>query len=406
MLVLEKLPPPTPEIMQKCMERFEWLVNFTIVKRRFVHQILGILDKEPNSAVGTMAVTVMSHGRFLLRYNPAWVQELTDEEAAFVFYHEVLHLALHHCTSRPLGKDKQIANYAHDLAVNELIPVEQGCQPPRDKDGSLVGVFVSELKKIPLYSDIEEKQTAEWYYEYLKKKQEENGGKHGFGDGDPSSAQMDDHGGWKEDELADEKVRAKIKEIERMNAWGDMSMHTRESILAAQVKKVNWRNLIRQFTGNILWKTKTTTRKRPNRRTGYTHPGSRRIHVDRVLVAIDTSGSTWCTGTMLPDFLGTINSMVDFFPIDLMQFDAQKTDGPKPYDRRCVNYEFVGCGGTNFQPVMDIAMQGHYKAVIILTDGQAAEPARPPATKVLWVLPKGCRPPVEWGTQIHMERFS
>lgn len=352
-----------------------------------------------------MAVAVMPHGRFMLRYCPTWMDNLTDSEAAFVFYHEILHLALHHCTSRPLGPDQETADFAHDLAVNELIPVDEGCQPPRDDEGNLVGVFVKELKKLDLYRDIEEKQTAEWYYEYLKKKQEENGGKKGFGEGDPKAIRMDEHDGWKEDEIAAERVRAKIREIDRMDTWGDVSHNVRESVLAAQVKKINWRNYLRMFFGNILWKSREATRKRPNRRTGYTHPGSKRVHVDKALVAIDVSGSVWCTGTMLQEFLGTINGMVDFFPIDFMQFDSEKTDGPRPFDRKRMNFEFVGCGGTNFQPVIDVAEKARYKVLVILTDGEAAAPTRPEGTKVLWVLPKGKHPPVDWGTQIHMEKF-
>lgn len=409
-LILRKAaPPPTEEELKKCLRRFEWLVNFTIVKRRFVHQILGMMDKQPSSLAETICVAVLPSGRFLLQYSPTWVSELSDAEAAFVFYHEILHLALHHCTCRQLGPNRGLARLAADLAVNDLIPVEAGCQPPRDKEGNLVGAFVSELKKREGFEDIESKQSAEWYYEYLSKKKKE--GKPGGLDGEDQESNIkiaiDDHSGWNEDEIADEKVRAKILEIDRMDKWGfgNESLCLRETILAAQVKKVNWRNYVRQFIGNILWKTKHSTRKRPNRRTGYIHPGSKRYHVDKVLVGLDASGSTWTTKDMLSEFLGIINDMTDFFPIDVMQFDSEKTEGPKPFDRKRLNYEFVGSGGTDFQPVMDMARKGGYKAVVMLTDGEANPPACPPATEVLWVLPKGHHPPVDWGRQIHLEKF-
>lgn len=415
LILKKKTSPPTAEELAKCLKRFEWLVNFTIVKRRFVHQILGMMDKEPSSLAQTMQVCVLGSGRFLLRYNPSWVSHLTDSEAAFVFYHEILHLALHHCTSRPLGSDQETARLAADLAVNELIPVEEGCQPPRDEKGNIIGAFVSELKKLDGYRDIKERQSAEWYYDYLTRKKKEQGGgsgkgQSGEGDSLPGSVriEMDDHSGWKEDEIADEKVRAKIREIDRMDKWGfgSESNHIKEAVLAAQVKKINWRNYIRQFFGNMLWRTKHSTRKRPNRRTGYLQPGSKRLHVDKALVALDTSGSTWCEPDLLAEFLGTVNGMTDFFPIDIMQFDAEKTAGPIPFDRKRINYEFVGSGGTDFQPVIDIAQKRRYKALVILTDGEAAAPTRPPATEVLWVLPKGKHPPVDWGREIHIEKFS
>jgi hypothetical protein len=40
---------------------------------------------------------------------------------------------------------------------------------------------------------------------------------------------------------------------------------------------------------------------------------------------------------------------------------------------------------------------------VILTDGAAAECLKPKA-QVVWVLPEGNSPPVEWGKRIHMSR--
>jgi predicted metal-dependent peptidase len=128
------------------------------------------------------------------------------------------------------------------------------------------------------------------------------------------------------------------------------------------------------------------------------------LQVDRHLVAIDTSGSI--SPELLGQFLGVLNSLVDFVPIDVMQFDCDKTQDPKPFDRRRINFEFLGRGGTSFEPVIKIVDEKHYKSVLIFTDGCAGEPPKPKNARVVWVMPEGCNAPVEWGLKIHMTQYS
>jgi predicted metal-dependent peptidase len=407
-LVVKELDPRE---IDKAKKRMEWIVGFMIVRYHFVYQILAMMTKECAPSYSTMGVTVLGGGQFKMIYGPEFVNSLSDEALTYVLYHEILHLALHHCTSRKFD-DPELGNMATDLAVNELIPVVPGsCEPPKNPDGSISGCHVSVLKKQPKFSDIQEKQTSEWYYDYLRRKQKEMNdkgkGSSGSGDGkqDPQSGKdgFDDHGGWKQDEVADEKVRAKIDEIAKNTLWGDVGGAEKELILAAQRKRINWRNILRQFYGNQVWHEREGTRKRPNRRTGYIHPGERKIQLDRHLVAVDTSGSI--DSDLLAQFLATINQMTDYVPIDIMQCDCGVTDTPRPFDRRKPQYEFKGRGGTDFQPIMDTANERRYKSVVILTDGQASECSRPKA-RVVWILPEGLNPPVDWGMKIHMSRHS
>jgi predicted metal-dependent peptidase len=408
-LVIQKPKEIDPRIIEQGKKRMEWAIGFMIVRYHFVYQILAMTTKRGQSGYGTLGVRVLGGGSFELTYDPEFALKLSDSALTYILYHEILHLALHHCTSRNFSFHA-LGNIAHDLAVNELIPVTPGsCEPPKNPDGSLMGVFVSEMKKNPLYKDILDKQTAEWYYDYLMKKSKgqsggKDKGKKKPGDGDPQSENdFDDHGGWKEDEIADQKVRAKIDEINKNDLWGDVGGAEKELILAAQQKRVNWRNVLRQFYGNQVWHEREGTRKRPNRRMGYVHPGARKIQLDRHLVAVDTSGSV--DSDLLAQFLAVINQMTDFVPIDIMQCDCGVTDTPRPFDRRKHEYVFKGRGGTDFQPIMNIANERRYKSVVILTDG-AASGCEKPKARVVWVLPEGLNPPVEWGQRIHMNRHA
>lgn len=411
-ILLEKPKPLTAAELSKAAKRFEWLVSFLICRYHFVHRVLGTMIKVPSEFVPTMGVRIRSDGKLELSYSPRFVNDLKDGEATYVFYHEVLHVVLHHCTCRQSqlrkdGKPDELWAIAIDLAVNELIDEIQPdiCSRPRDEKGELVGCFVSEFKKDPQFKDIQEKQSAEWYYDYLRKKQKKNGGsKCGKckGKAGTPGSDMDDHSGHKEHELAEERIRALVKAIDNSDGWGSIPETTKEVIRAAQIKKINWRNLMRTWFGYIAWKDRMNTRKRPNRRTGYIFPGTRKSYVDRWLVAADTSGSIG--EDLLAEFAGVLNQLAEELPIDFMQFDCEKTVDPKPYERKMLNIEFKGRGGTDFEPVIKIANERFYKGVLILTDGIAAAPEKPRRAKVLWVLPVGCNPPVDWGDRVHLER--
>lgn len=423
-IIVKEVPPLDEDEIKQAIKRFDWLIGFLICRFKFVHHILGIMVKEPTNLIPTMGVIVTDDGKFKLWYNPTFVASLTDQELTYVLFHETNHLALHHCTMRQMMeiKDlkhptqeematKDLCNIAHDLAVNELIPINDACQPPRDEEGNLAGQFVSEFKKDKKFEDIEERQTAEWYYQYLRDKAPPSGGGGGGSAGQsgqsgksqtPGGEPFDDHGGWKEHETADERVRAKIREVDQNDMWGDMSSTQKELILAAQVRKINWRNKIRTFFGNLAWKFRQSTRKRPDRRYGYMFPGKRKLYIDRWLIAADTSGSV--DADLLAQWLGVVNQLADEYPIDFMQFDCDKTEDPHPFERRQLKLEFKGRGGTNFDPVFEIVEKRGYKGVMILTDGEASAPNKPRVAKVIWVLPAGHNPPVDWGERVHMVR--
>jgi predicted metal-dependent peptidase len=419
-------PPLDKNQIVKAKKRFDWALSSMIVNYKFVHHVLALLAKIPDNRIPTMGVRVLFGGKMQMLYNPAFVEHLSDPELIYCLYHEVMHLVLHHCTGRQIAKDP-LANTSQDLAVNELIPLENGlCEPPRTEDGTVVVYTVERMKQIPMFADMKERQTAEYYYNFLKDRRKQHGkgkgdgkqgdngkdkdGKGGGKKGDkPQQGEdpfegmgsWDDHNLWSEDELAAEKIRAKIREIDRNNLWGNESEGFKEAVRQAQIKKINWRNFLRRFIGNFIWRWRQPDRKRPNRRMGYDYPGSRRLTVSKGLAATDTSGSI--RNEWLSQFLSVINQMTDYMPIDLMEFDAEKTAGPFPFARKKVNYEFTGRGGTNFGPVMQAAEEGKYKFLAVLTDGEASPPPKPKGVEVVWILPEGKNPPVEWGHRIHIQ---
>jgi len=426
--------PLTDKEISEQVKRFEWLQGFLVCRYHFVHRVLGYMTKTKTEKVPTMGVTVSEGGRLNLYWNALFFYGLSDAEATFVLRHEVMHIVLHHCTGRKFS-DHEIGNIAQDLAINELIDVVQGiCERPESPNGGEVGCFVSEFKKNPIYADMKEKESAEYYYDYLQAKmpkvtlqimggggpgqekgkgRQSNSGQGQDGKGNQKTLGsgkdvikvrvIDDHGGHQEHEVAEERIRAIVRDIDRNNLWGNTPGDIKERILAAQVKKINWRNLIRTWFGYFAYRDKEATRKRPNRRMGYLYPGTKKLYVDKWLLAVDTSGSQW-QEDILSEMVGVMNQLVEEIPIDVVQFDTAIQEAPKPYDRRQSSFNFKGCGGTSFDPVIKLVDKRRYKGVMILTDGQAEAPPKPKMARVLWVLRKGNNPPVDWGTKVYAER--
>lgn len=391
-VVSPKFKSVSKEEEARAILRMEWITSYLCVAHRFVHVFLRIMRKKITYEVDTMGIKVSSDGYLDLAINPAFLESLSDEQAVWALYHEVNHPALMHCTKRCISHDK-MANIAADLAVNELIPSIKGsCERP--KGVMLVEDFATHEE----FADILPKQTMEWYYNYLKDKCSDIGDELEF-------YTIDTHKNWDDNEMVSNKIQATIKEIAMGNLWGCLGGIEREIILAAQIKKINWITLIRNWFGSHVTRARESTRKKPHRRFGYAAPGYKRSYRDKWLVAIDTSGSTW-GADLLGEFIAVLNQLVDDdIPLDILMFDAAITAQPHTYDRRMDKIEMVGAGGTNFQPVIDIVDKGGYKGVLILTDGEAAIPTRPKIADVLWVLPPGKTAPVDWGTSIVLTRI-
>ena len=419
-------------------ERWDWICSFLVVQDMFVHEILMAMHKVASKTiVGTMGVQVRG-SRFYLYYNPDFVRSMSDPELRFVLTHEVYHLILHHCTKRAPSDNSraQMWNIAADLAINSLIVDNNDrCMPTKD---DMRGVRPSDPK-----FGFPEKLSMEQYLQLIDEKfgGSKNGkcpacggsGKNpqGKGQGQPGqqpgqgggnnpqgddkcpvcggtgkvgelpSTGFDDHGKWSEDEsgMADTMIRNLVDKLsKREKIWGTLPADMQAIIMAAQKSQVSWRKYLRFYLGQLLSSQHEPTFKRPNRRFGYPYCGKKLKHTDRKLVAIDTSGSIGDDD--LSQFLCEVNRLAEIQPVDLVMFDASIQGKIIPFDRKRKNFKFDGRGGTDFQPVIDLAEKRRYSSLIILTDGCAPEPTKPVRVKdVLWVVIDG-EPPCSWGQRV------
>lgn len=390
-----------PEKYKDFEDRWDWILSFMVLEDLFVHEMLMLMEKRPTYHIATMGVSVQD-ARLILYYNPKFANALSDPELRYVVTHEIYHVALHHCTVRMPEDEKErgIWNKAADLAINSLIPEDSNRHMPK----------APELKGLlPKDFGFEEKLSMEQYLQLLRDKndngQDGSGGTYGSssgedGEGKQQHGGFDDHGDWKDSEIIKEVVRNKIEQLShREKVWGNMPGDVKSMIMAAQKSYVKWTKYLRHYLGNMVTSKTEATFKRPNRRYGYPYCGQKRFYSDRKLLCVDTSGSV--SDADLAQFLCEMNKLAEIQPVDVQCFDHDLQGKPVPFDRKRLNFNFKGRGGTSFAEPFEFAEKNRYQSIIMLTDGFASAPERPKHVKdVLWVIVPGGECPVDWGTVV------
>ena len=391
----------SPKAYKDFEERWTWMITFMVLEDMFVHEVLMMMEKRTDKAIGTMGVAIIDSKLHLI-YNPNFVNTLTDPELRWVVTHEIYHVVLHHCCvklpERP--EDRKLYNIAADLAINCLIPNDPSRHMPKYKDGPMKDKELGLLPTKEPYNFLD-KQSMEQYVQLLREMKDSE---KDIGDGEGSGG-LDNHDGWTDAdaEVIKQEIRNKIEQIsKRENGWGHMPGDVQAIIQAAQRSSVRWWKYLRHYLGNLVTSKVEPTFKKPNRRYGYPYCGSKRLHTDRKLVAIDTSGSIGDDD--LSHFLAEVNRLAEIQPVDLVMFDQVVQGKIVPFDRKRARLEVKGRGGTAFTPVFELAEQRRYQSLIVLTDGCAEEPPKPRHVKdVLWVLTSAdYKPPCDWGQRVHI----
>jgi predicted metal-dependent peptidase len=384
----------------------------------FFAELSRYIRKAPTTDIPTAAVAYdPQYDDITLYWNPDFLKPMSDAEVRGLLTHEFYHLVFDHLTTRRKTPPK-MWNVATDLAINSLIADHaagnNGIALPQG--GLLPGVFPQpadgrkltdeEKAAMPiaqLISQLPRNQASEWYYEKLREKVEEekkkgNNPDAAFGDLDS----LDDHSTW--DDLPEEMkelVKGKVKAIvdravkaadAQANGWGNIPAELREQIRASVTPVVNWRNVLRQFVGNLARGERANSIKRINKRFPYIHPGTKRGYVAKLLVAIDQSGSV--DDTQLAIFFGELSALTKKVSVTILPFDcsADLKDSFEWKKGSKVEAKRVRGGGTDFNAptriLNDPKNRGRWDGMLVLTDGECDKPI-PSRIKRGWVLSPG-----------------
>ena len=379
------------------------------------------IEKKVNKSIPTAGVRVNEDGYFEMVYNPDFFEPLTDKQRTGVLVHEFYHLVFEHVTGRlpdelagvmqrqPTPAEAQkfkLWNIAADLSINYHIGAdnlpEKCCIPGG-----------------PMFEDMPGDKPAEWYFDKLIQKmeeQEEQGeGEPGEGDGeegegqggnqpfDPDNAgQFDSHAEWGEGQaneqaqealdIAKERLKEAMKDAAQESAskgWGSVGASCRREIMERITSKVDWRKVMRYFVKTSQRASKRSTPKRLNRRYAYIHPGRKVNRTANIAVSIDQSGSV--SDSMLAAFYGELNKLSDIATFTVVPFDTRVAEDKvfewkKGQTHPQKRYMY---GGTCFNAPTEYVNKGNFDGHIILTDMEAPKPKASKCQR-MWMTTTRC----------------
>jgi predicted metal-dependent peptidase len=373
----------------------------------FYAHLLTHINKEvvrKGHEVDTLAVGMGTTGTFTLYVNADfWQHTLTSPaHRRGVLKHEMLHLIFRHLYIREPGLDPMLLNVALDLVVNQFV---------RRSDLPDDSIFLETFADLHLERD----QTWFYYYSSIEQIRRGTGGGQGRQtDADPlQNIKADQHGlerhqPWRavanrselEQAVLDTHLDSLLRTAHQRTgaaAWGQLPSSVQEAIQArwsGQTSKVAWRQVLRMFAASVRSNRLRTTLRRPSKRYGTT-PGLRVQRQQRLLVAVDTSGSVG-----QPEFQLIFSELYHLWrtgvQIEVIECD---TAVQRRYAYKGSTPPYVqGRGGTDFTEPMRLANNERPDALIYCTDGFAGPPKATPLVPVLWLItPNGIQPDhVQW----------
>ena len=392
-----------------------------LLKEPFYAHVLAGMPRETTDQVKTSG-TCWDGQQVRLRINPTFFMEaVAAKERPGVLKHEILHVVFRHIF-RGASRHTAIYGIAADLVVNQLMkpfPLPDG-YPSLDSFPDL---------------GLEPDKTVEEYYLILMKLLREMQ-KAGFGEsggesggesdgesdgaawanatGTPRSAQAlsqllsgqpgrGDDSGWNDGNdgmtaagrFSVGNLVLRARERLPPHQWGTLSaslISQLELILAERQPKLDWRRMVRIFCASSGRTKIRHTIKRISKRFG-TRPGIKIQRLQRLLVAVDTSGSI--DAELLKDFFAEIHGAWRAgASVTVVECDAE-VQGHSEY-RGKPPKGVRGGGGTEFEPVFRwMKKQRPFDGCLYLTDGYGPAPTSRPNCKLLWVLPDGDAPSEE-----------
>jgi predicted metal-dependent peptidase len=302
-----------------------------------------------------------------IKYNPRFVEALTDEEIKFLVAHECFHPMLEHNFRRG-GRSPRRWNQAGDYVINQLLT--------DDKIGKMIegGLINPQLYQAG-------NGTTDGIYNLLPEDNEGDDPMDDCEDGDGSPAE-------KEQQAAEWKVRV-AQAAQAAKMMGKMSAGLERLVESVLRPKVDWRDVLRKFVERC--KNDTRSYARPNRRflaQGMYLPSVSGESLGEMVFAIDCSGSIdQATIDQFAAEIHTVKAEGNPTAIHLIYFDSEVSHYVKFGRDDDVHVEPHGGGGTDFAPVFEYMEQHQIEpvAVIFLTDLCCNSFGNEPSCPVLWV---------------------
>jgi len=315
-------------------------------------------------------------------YNSRFIKMLRPKEIEFLFGHEVLHCVYDHFGRRG-ERDHQLFNIANDYCVNaDLIKHRVGekiTTVPCLHNPKYDGMSSEEIYDI-LYEKAEKidvgKLLDQMIDEHLDGEGDPDGDTDGDGNGDKKGKGRPVLTPEERQAIKDEIKEAMLAAAATVDGAGNLPAGVKRLIKELTEPQMNWRELLRMQLESTIKSDYTWMRaSRKGWHMDAVMPGMKVDPMIDIAVALDASGSI--SETMLKDFLGEVQGIMDSFPaykIHVITFDTEAYN-PAQYDSDNLDdicdYEVKGGGGTDFDCVFNYlkAEEIEPKRLVVFTDG-------------------------------------
>jgi predicted metal-dependent peptidase len=314
-------------------------------------------------------------------YNSRFIKMLRPKEIEFLFGHEVLHCVYDHFGRRG-ERDHQLFNIANDYCVNaDLIKHRVGekiTTVPCLHNPKYDGMSSEEIYDI-LYEKAEKLDIGKLLDQMIDEHLDGEGDEEQDGDGDGNEKEGKGRPKLTAEErqqIKDEIKEAMLAAAATVDGAGNLPAGVKRLIQELTEPQMNWRELLRMQLESTIKSDYTWMRaSRKGWHMDAVMPGMKVDPMIDIAVALDASGSI--SETMLKDFLGEIQGIMDSFPaykIHVFTFDTEAYN-PAQYDSDNLDdicdYEVKGGGGTDFDAIYSYLKENEIepKRLVVFTDG-------------------------------------
>jgi predicted metal-dependent peptidase len=314
-------------------------------------------------------------------YNSRFIKMLRPKEIEFLFGHEVLHCVYDHFGRRG-ERDHQLFNIANDYCVNaDLIKHRVGekiTTVPCLHNPKYDGMSSEEIYDI-LYEKAEKLDIGKLLDQMIDEHLDGEGDEEQDGEGDGDEKEGKGRPKLTAEErqqIKDEIKEAMLAAAATVDGAGNLPAGVKRLIQELTEPQMNWRELLRMQLESTIKSDYTWMRaSRKGWHMDAVMPGMKVDPMIDIAVALDASGSI--SETMLKDFLGEIQGIMDSFPaykIHVFTFDTEAYN-PAQYDSDNLDdicdYEVKGGGGTDFDAIYSYLKENEIepKRLVVFTDG-------------------------------------
>jgi Uncharacterized protein conserved in bacteria len=350
-----------------------------LLEQPFFATLVMKMQYVPDSATKT----AITNGR-QVKYNPAYVDQLTVDELKGVLAHVVMHTALLHHIRRN-HRDNTKWNKATDYAINPLLLDSKLVLP----EGYLFNQAFIGMSAEQIYGLLPSCQQNQQKAEKNDNNGDnndikpENTGNETGNTGDVQDAQAD---------VSIQEMEAEMKQTLSQAALiakrqGKLPAHLERLVTEVLQPKIDWRETLARFLTEIA--KNDYTWKKPSSRylhTGLYMPALESLETGSLILIADTSSSI--NEEILNQFAAEVQDIANTFNIPLLVIyvDAIVQGVQEIEPNEPLKLKPIGGGGTDFRPGFIYIEEKNLqpKAVLYLTDGACYNYPAEPDYPVLW----------------------